>query len=279
MSIPELSESFATFEGPCRGWWTVSAELVMGCRDDVDQCLKTLSGAGCIEKIEIEFYDALHYLVNPIRRAGAKERERLLAAIGTGMTQAPADRTHTAQAELFQAINALHVALNGIAPLNHELASKYHPYGVVGASSVQGVAGWLSALLPMWNALAHSVSSRSLDEHGIYPGGWEEWGEAGRAHLQQKLKELREFYGRAAEAGACIIVGPSGAQLLEMQTMWAAEARQPQQNVSSGGYWFDGKTGGDREIDCTCRRCGFEFTFDPFQGERPPAKCPTCGTS
>ena len=212
VSMPEALGSQMRFEGPRRKWWAVSVEWLAKCREQTEESLSDLSADKCIDSIEIEFYDALEYLVNPIRRSPPEDRAKFV----TEVRETAGEQGTGSNVEAARGIQAIACALNA----SDNLFAGY-PYGFIEADGVQRLAPWLKLVfVPTWDTLASGVTSRMLDDAGIYPGGWEEWGEDGRAHLRQKFDELSEFYARAAQAGACVIVGPSGVMLEESLQPW-----------------------------------------------------------
>ena len=169
-------------------------------------------------------------------------------------------------------VDAVAATLQGVVPglhvLNDDLARDYAPYRY--SSAEDHVALIFSIGLLAWPGIAERFAGRELDMLDIYPGGWEAWGAKGLKHLRAKAIELSEFYGRALNKGTTVICGPSGPAL--SQYIDTFEETLP---LSPQG-WFEGRSGRDREIECKCRDCGHEFTFDPLQGERPPPRCPVC---
>lgn len=265
--MPDVLGSHLRFEGPRRKWWAVSDEWLSNCRDHTEESLSDLSAGKCIDSFEMEFYDALNYLVNPIRRADPAQRATLVAEV----RRDAGDEGTSEALEQTRFIQALTGALNG----GDELFLGYS-YGHSESSFVQYVAQWLKVVfVPTWNDLTSRVTSRMLDDDGIYPGGWEEWGEEGRAHLRQKFDELSEFYGRAAKAGACVVVGPSGVELDLILEPWRERLRIERETPSD---WFQATGREDwTEIHGACRYCGEEFWYDLYLDKRPPPRCLKCG--
>jgi hypothetical protein len=215
----------------------------------------------------MEFYDAMNYLVNPIQRADAERRSLVVAELRRNAAR----EGTTEVVERARILQALLAALNGADRLFSE-----YDYGYLDADAVAYVGQMMTAVFsPIWNELTSGIASRRLDEAGIYPGGWEEWGEDGRAHLKQKFAELGEFYSKAARAGACVVVGASGMGLEERLQPWRERIRIERETPTD---WFQ-PTGGDGHgsVDGHCRYCEKEFSFDAHYHERPSPRCPACG--
>jgi hypothetical protein len=267
---PQADPPGAAFEGPSWGWWMVPAERVKACAASLKTCFRTLGGAGVIERLEVEFAAGLHYVLGTLGRDLPARRPewsvRLIEALKRGFPDAsglPDEST---------LVDAVAATLQGVVPglhvLNDDLARDYGPYRY--SSAEDHVALIFSIGLLAWPGIAERFAGRELDMLDIYPGGWEAWGAKGLKHLRAKAIELSEFYGRALNKGMTVICGPSGPAL--SQYIDTFEETLP---LSPQG-WFEGRSGRDREIECKCRDCGHEFTFDPLQGERPPPRCPVC---
>ena len=262
VSMPEARGSHVRFEGPRRKWWTVSDEWLAKCREQAEEGLSDLSADKCIASIEIEFYDALEYLLLPIRRAPTEEDlAKLSAEVEAAIAQGKGDAI-----EMADLAGALYGA--------DSLFPGYF-YGFLDSNVVQQIDESLKrVLLPRWSELTSGVTSRVLDEAGIYPGAWEEWGEGGRTYLQKKFAELSEFYARAAQARACVVIGPSGTKLDLILESWRERRRIERETPTD---WFQATGREVTDINGACRYCGSEFSYDLCWHERPPTRCPSCG--
>jgi hypothetical protein len=138
-----------------------------------------------------------------------------------------------------------------------------------------GAAQWSKAVFaPEWDALTRGVTNRMLDEAGIYPGGWEQWGDDARLHLRQRFEALSEFFGKAADRGAAMVVGPSGTDLERFVSNWIDRCKAEQQTPTD---WFQGRSKDVTDITGACRYCSAEYSYDLCLHERLPPRCPACG--
>ena len=267
---PEIDSAAIPFDGPTWGWWMVPAEQTHACGASLKACFRTLEGRGAIERLEMEFAAALHYVLGTVSRDLPSRRNewaaRMRETLKRGFPKASA--LPDASTLVDHVAASLQVVVPGLHTLNGELARDYGPYRY--STSEDQLAPVFTIGLLMWPSMAESFSGRDLDVVNAYPGGWEAWGDEGLHHLQAKALELSKFYSRAVNAGAAVICGPCGPDLRRYIDTFEETLRTPPEG------WFEGRSGQDREIECKCRDCGHEFTFDPFHGERPPARCPVC---
>jgi hypothetical protein len=266
---PDFPQCQISFDGPCRGWWMVTPETLASCQKSVDSCFGVLGGRNSIGQLEIEFYDALHFVLSPIRSDGPAHRTQWFERIRSARQPGPSSE----EREMLQIVHAIDAAHVGALPLNNELTKEYGPYAFLAVESCSIVAQVLRhVVLGQWQAFARSFAPRLMDEHGVYPGGWEEWGKGGWEHIEKKTRELAAFYARAADARAGVICGPSGVALEQIRAEWQRQQPEPRYD------WFEGKAGLSwGEIDGTCRRCGYGFSFEAARGEKPLPQCPMCG--
>ena len=262
--------------GPMWGWWSVPSEKIKECKTNLNACYKVLAKSdSVIETMDFEFTQALLYFLRSLSRDLPDNANHwyqvFIKQMGkAGYTTETLEKLDASTLTTLLA-DTIETIILGINPLNQELdqANLYYKY-----NSIENEASWLmSMVLGLGPGFREAYHARAFDEKNIYPGGWEEWGVEGMGILWKKFEHLIEFFLRAKEAGATVVCGPSGSDLEKLDTLrMPAGLEQGQPNYQ----WFAGKSGGDREVDGTCRNCGYEFSFNPYDGERPPNSCPSC---
>jgi hypothetical protein len=144
VSMTEALASQMRFEGPRRKWWSVIPDWLAQRRNQAEEALSELSAGKCVGSFEMEFYDAMNYLVNPIQRADAERRSLVVAELRRNAAR----EGTTEVVERARILQALLAALNGADRLFSE-----YDYGYLDADAVAYVGQMMTAVFsPIWNS-------------------------------------------------------------------------------------------------------------------------------